>query len=580
MRLRSFAAIVVAVMPLAASCASGDFTNSGEVGGTGGTGVGGSTVVGALGGAVDGVGGTGIGGDATLPAVGGSSSSDTGGATEPGMGGATTTSVGGTGVVDNIGGATNGSGGATTGSGGATSTGGTSSTSGGTANTGGSTSQGNVEYSVDDGGFVSVCGWTGYAWTNSDADSNIEPGNFDGASAGTQLCASGTVNPKSDWTGFAMLGINVGQASGEGTSNVKLVPDGSGIYVDVANNANTELRVQIQDELGDSSENNRWCANYSGPGVIAWSDFNTRCWDGSGIQYNKEPINAVIVVVPGPDANPTEFDFCVNKIEPTGGNCSGSSNPGTGGSGNTGGSTGSTGGSPSSGGQQNSSGGSETLPQLQGGSDGFATRYWDCCKPSCGWTANASNPVDSCDINDNNIGVDDNARNGCEGGPAFTCHNWAPWAVSDTLSYGFAAFNGANCGTCYQIRFSGSSSRGTPTPGIEGKQMIVQVTNIGGIEGNQFDLLIPGGGVGAMNGCSTQWGASDLGAIYGGFRDPTSCGADATCIRNKCQAAFGSSPELMAGCDWYLNWLQMADNPDIRYAPIACPAAITARSGG
>jgi len=222
-----------------------------------------------------------------------------------------------------------------------------------------------------------------------------------------------------------------------------------------------------------------------------------------------------------------------------------------------------------------------TLPDLQGGQNGFATRYWDCCKPSCGWTGNSSNPVDSCDINDNNIGVNDEARNGCEsGGTAYTCNNWAPWSKSDTLSYGFVAFNGVPCGTCYQIRFSGTSSRGTPTPGIEGKQMVVQVTNIGGIEGDQFDILIPGGGVGLLNGCSTQWGVSnnDLGAQYGGFRSV--CGADAGCIQNMCQNAFGDSPDLMAGCEWYTDWLQMADNPDIRFQQIDCPQEILDRSGG
>lgn len=261
---------------------------------------------------------------------------------------------------------------------------------------------------------------------------------------------------------------------------------------------------------------------------------------------------------------------------------------GSGGQPNTGGAP-ISGGGPGSGGQADSEGTGGmteeevTLPDLQGGENGFSTRYWDCCKPSCSWTANASIPVDSCDINDNNIGVNDGDKNGCEdGGSAFTCHNWAPWAKSDTLSYGFAAHNGAPCGTCFQVRFSGSSSRGTPTPGIEGKQMVVQVTNIGGIEGNQFDILIPGGGVGDFNGCSKQWGISDseedLGVRYGGFR--SRCNADANCIRGMCENAFGDSPELMAGCDWYIDWFQMADNPDIRYQEIECPQEILDRSGG
>lgn len=36
----------------------------------------------------------------------------------------------------------------------------------------------------------------------------------------------------------------------------------------------------------------------------------------------------------------------------------------------------------------------------------------------------------------------------------------------------------------------------------------------------------------------------------------------------------------MAGCDWYINWFQMADNPDIRYQEIECPQEILDISGG
>src|SRR5690606_5908335 len=32
-----------------------------------------------------------------------------------------------------------------------------------------------------------------------------------------------------------------------------------------------------------------------------------------------------------------------------------------------------------------------TLPPIEGGQAGFTTRYWDCCKPHCGWPGNAGN---------------------------------------------------------------------------------------------------------------------------------------------------------------------------------------------
>ena len=42
---------------------------------------------------------------------------------------------------------------------------------------------------------------------------------------------------------------------------------------------------------------------------------------------------------------------------------------------------------------------------------------------------------------------------------------------------------------------------------IAGKKMIVQATNVGADVGEgQFDLAIPGGGVGLFNACTDQWG--------------------------------------------------------------------------
>src|SRR5690606_6216474 len=166
---------------------------------------------------------------------------------------------------------------------------------------------------------------------------------------------------------------------------------------------------------------------------------------------------------------------------------------------------------------------------VEGGQQGWASRYWDCCKPSCGWQGNASNPVHSCDVNDNELGVSD-APNGCEQNGqsgAFTCHSMAPWAYSTEVSFGYAAINGVSCGSCFHIQFTGTASRGggQGAAAIAGKSMIIMATNIGGIEQGQFDLLIPGGGVGQFNGCSGQWGVDngELGAQYGGFL--TECGS-------------------------------------------------------
>ena len=71
---------------------------------------------------------------------------------------------------------------------------------------------------------------------------------------------------------------------------------------------------------------------------------------------------------------------------------------------------------------------------------GVTTRYWDCCKASCGWSGKApvSNPVRTC-AKDGVTPVSINTQSGCNNGFAFMCNNQQPWSVSSTLSYGFAA---------------------------------------------------------------------------------------------------------------------------------------------
>ncbi|OCK78297.1 carbohydrate-binding module family 1 protein [Lepidopterella palustris CBS 459.81] len=198
---------------------------------------------------------------------------------------------------------------------------------------------------------------------------------------------------------------------------------------------------------------------------------------------------------------------------------------------------------------------------------GITTRYWDCCKGSCSWSGKAavSAPVTTCDISDNPL-ADMNAASGCQGGPAYMCTNQSPWQVSDTLSYGFAAakISGATeadwCCACYQLDF-------TSAPLI-GKTLIVQATNTGADLGeDQFDLAIPGGGVGIYNGCTAEFGApsSGWGQQYGGISSRSDC---------------DSFPEkLKAGCYWRFDWFAGADNPNVNWKKVTCPKALTDITG-
>ncbi|GAB7351704.1 hypothetical protein MBLNU459_g2295t1 [Dothideomycetes sp. NU459] len=207
-----------------------------------------------------------------------------------------------------------------------------------------------------------------------------------------------------------------------------------------------------------------------------------------------------------------------------------------------------------------------TLSSAQASGSGSTTRYWDCCKPSCAWSgkASVSAPVTTCDIKDSPL-TDTNAVNGCDSGTAYMCSDQSPWAYNSTLAFGFAAVNIAGgsesswCCSCYKLTFTSTA--------IAGKTLIVQATNTGGDLGsNQFDLAMPGGGVGIFNGCTAEWGApsSGWGAQYGGISSDT-CSTFPTA--------------LQPGCDFRFDWFEGADNPTVDFEQITCPSELTAKTG-
>src|SRR5438876_996425 len=81
----------------------------------------------------------------------------------------------------------------------------------------------------------------------------------------------------------------------------------------------------------------------------------------------------------------------------------------------------------------NGTGGSTVThpPQITGGVSGWASRYWDCCKPACGWKGNVTrgNPMMSCDMSDKSLGSNYDAVNACQGGgTAYMCWSGVPWS--------------------------------------------------------------------------------------------------------------------------------------------------------
>ena len=224
---------------------------------------------------------------------------------------------------------------------------------------------------------------------------------------------------------------------------------------------------------------------------------------------------------------------------------------------------------------------------------GYATRYWDCCKPSCSWTENAGagNEAKQCDRSMNPLS-DYDAKSMCDGGPATTCLSQIPWGSGNT-GYAFAATPGGSgdCGKCYKLTFTGQGKYETTGnhKALAGKTLIVMASNIGyDVAGGQFDIMIPGGGVGLFNGCNEILGGASSGAQYGGLL--TDCeqevgwnGSDdeiaekrKTCLANKCKSAFSNS-QAQQGCMFLVDFMNAAGNPTLNYEPIECPSELKSK---
>ena len=115
---------------------------------------------------------------------------------------------------------------------------------------------------------------------------------------------------------------------------------------------------------------------------------------------------------------------------------------------------------------------------------GFASRYWDCCKPSCSWPDHGGdNTARQCDAS-MKVLTDPYAKSMCDGGPSTTCLDQIPIVVNDNLAYAFAASPGAGanvCGKCFQLTFTGEGKYETKLnhKKIAGKKLIVMSSNIG-----------------------------------------------------------------------------------------------------
>ncbi|TIC91564.1 Endoglucanase-5 [Colletotrichum higginsianum] len=96
--------------------------------------------------------------------------------------------------------------------------------------------------------------------------------------------------------------------------------------------------------------------------------------------------------------------------------------------------------------------------------------------------------------------------------------------------------------------------------------MVVQSTNTGGDLGsNHFDIMMPGGGLGIFDGCTSEFGFQFPGARYGGVSSRSECSFLPAKLQN--------------GCQWRFDWFMNADNPSLSFTQVQCPSELVARSG-
>ena len=245
------------------------------------------------------------------------------------------------------------------------------------------------------------------------------------------------------------------------------------------------------------------------------------------------------------------------------------------------------------------SGSCPALVKRSGGmsGSGFASRYWDCCKPSCSWSNNAGagNEARQCDAQMNIIS-NPNESSMCDGGRSTTCLSQIPFTIKgcDNLGFAFGAVPGAGpkvCGRCFLLSFTGQGKYETKLnhKKLAQKKLVVMASNIGyDVAGGQFDVMIPGGGVGLFNGCANILG-NNMGAQYGGLLSDCENevgwgGSDdeiykrrKECLTNKCNTVFASKANAKAGCLFQANFMEAAGNPLHTFKEIECPQVLKDR---
>ena len=93
------------------------------------------------------------------------------------------------------------------------------------------------------------------------------------------------------------------------------------------------------------------------------------------------------------------------------------------------------------------------------------------------------------------------------------------------------------------------------------------------VEGGLFDIMIPGGGFGAFDGCAETLG-SNMGERYGGLlseceneinlrSDEEIYTGRKQCLSKKCSKTFGSNELTLKGCMFLVDFMEAAGNLEL-----------------
>ena len=119
-----------------------------------------------------------------------------------------------------------------------------------------------------------------------------------------------------------------------------------------------------------------------------------------------------------------------------------------------------------------------------------------------------------------NLISDYNVASMYDGGPSHTFLSQVPFVLDGCpdVGYAFGAVPGAGpivCGRCFLVEFTGQGKYETKKNNkkLKGKKLVVMVSNIRyAVSGGQFDIMIPGGGVGLFKGCASIFVTGNIGA--------------------------------------------------------------------